>query len=81
MQSSGYGAGKYLTSDANGNANWTSLPAIPGTEEIQDAMNPALVHAFHTNVSVTYDDANNRFLISAVGGASGVDIVSARSFL
>ena len=38
-------------------------------EEVQDFMNTALVHAGHTNVTVTYDDANNRFLF--VGAASG----------
>ena len=38
-------------------------------EEVQDFMNTALVHAGHTNVTVTYDDVNNRFVF--VGAASG----------
>jgi parallel beta-helix repeat protein len=42
------------------------------TEEIQDAAAPLLNHNFHTNITATYDDANNRILLSgAAAGGSG----------
>ena len=45
-------------------------------EEVQDFMNTALVHAGHTNVTVTYDDANNRFVFTNTGGAGGASVLS-----
>ena len=34
-------------------------------EQIQDGAAPLLDHAFHTNITATYDDANNRVLLAA----------------
>lgn len=39
-----------------------------GQEYIQDTVAPLLVHGFHTNVTATYDDANNRVRLNAVAG-------------
>lgn len=40
------------------------------TEQIQDAAAPLLDHAFHTNITASYDDTNNRVLLT---GASAVN--------
>lgn len=37
------------------------------TEEVQDAAAVLLNHNFHTNISATYDDANNRIFLVASG--------------
>ena len=44
------------------------------TEQVQDAAAALLNHAFHTNISANYDDANNRILLvgqSEFGGGGG----------
>lgn len=44
------------------------------TEQVQDAAAALLNHAFHTNISANYDDANNRILLvgqSELGGGGG----------
>jgi hypothetical protein len=46
----------------------TGASATVTTEEIQDAAAPLFNHAFHTNITATYDDANNRVVLS--GSAS-----------
>lgn len=47
------------------------ITATLTSEQVQDFMSSALAHAFHTNVSVTYNDAQNRFeIIGSVGGSS-----------
>jgi hypothetical protein len=40
------------------------------TEQVQDAAAPLLDHAFHTNITASYDDTNNRVLLT---GASAVN--------
>lgn len=40
------------------------------TEQVQDAAAPLLDHAFHTNITASYDDVNNRVLLT---GASAVN--------
>lgn len=44
------------------------------TEQVQDAAAALLNHGFHTNISATYDDANNRIYLvgqSELGGGGG----------
>lgn len=43
------------------------------TEQVQDAAAALFNHAFHTNISATYDDANNRIYLvgQATGGGGG----------
>lgn len=48
------------------------------TEQIQDAVAPLFDHAFHTNVSASYDDVNNRILLSA--SASSVSASTQTNF-
>jgi hypothetical protein len=43
-------------------------------EQIQDGAAPLLDHAFHTNITATYDDANNRVLLSTPANPSTEDI-------
>jgi Right handed beta helix region len=45
----------------------SSPSATVTTEQIQDAAAPLFDHAFHTNITATYDDANNRILLSGSG--------------
>jgi hypothetical protein len=51
--------------------NKLSFASTITNEEVQEAMKNALVHAFHTNISVTYNDAQNRFEIQSSGGSGG----------
>jgi hypothetical protein len=48
------------------------------TEQIQDSVAPLFDHAFHTNITATYDDANNRILLSA--SASSVSASTQTNF-
>lgn len=54
---------------------------VPSTqldqEQIQDFVAPLLNHAFHTNISVTYDDDNNRLVLqgNAGGGGGGASVI------
>lgn len=41
------------------------------TEQVQDAAAALLNHAFHTNISANYDDANNRIYLVAEGDFGG----------
>lgn len=42
------------------------------TELFQDAVDDLFIHAFHTNVTATYDDTNNRIILEGSGsGGSG----------
>jgi len=47
------------------------------TEQIQDAAAPLLDHALHTNITATYDDANNRILLSTPVNPTTEDIQDA----
>lgn len=47
------------------------------TEQIQDGAAPLLDHAFHTNITASYDDANNRVLLSTVANPTTEDIQDA----
>jgi len=38
------------------------------TELFQDAVDDLFIHAFHTNVTATYDDTNNRIILEGSGG-------------
>jgi len=45
-------------------------------EEIQDFVAPLLNHAFHTNITVTYDDVNNRIVLQGnAGGGGGASVI------
>lgn len=46
-------------------------------EQIQDGAAPLLDHAFHTNITASYDDANNRVLLSTPANPSTEDIQDA----
>ena len=39
------------------------------TELFQDAVDDLFIHAYHTNIEATYDDANNRIILQASGGS------------
>jgi hypothetical protein len=52
----------------------TSPSATVTTEQIQDATAPLFDHAFHTNITATYDDANNRILLSASASSASATI-------
>ncbi len=47
------------------------------TEQVQDAAAPLLDHAFHTNITASYDDANNRVLLTTVANPTTEDIQDA----
>lgn len=75
-----------LSTTVSGKANTVhthiSTDITDWTEATQDAMNPALAHAFHTGgITVTYDDANNRFVIASTGGGSGTAKICYEGFL
>ena len=59
--------------DVNGKVPSTQL----NQEQIQDFVAPLLNHAFHTNISVTYDDDNNRLVLqgNAGGGGGGASVI------
>lgn len=44
------------------------------TEQIQDSVAPLFDHAFHTNITATYDDANNRILLSASASSASATV-------
>jgi hypothetical protein len=48
------------------------------TELFQDAVDDLFIHAYHTNVEATYDDANNRIILQASGGSgsTGAQLVN-----
>lgn len=41
------------------------------TELFQDAVDDLFVHAYHTNITATYDDVNNRIILEGSGGSGG----------
>jgi hypothetical protein len=53
-----------------------SSSATVTTEQIQDAAAPLFDHAFHTNITATYDDANNRILLSASASSGSVTLTT-----
>jgi hypothetical protein len=53
-----------------------SSSATVTTEQIQDSAAPLFDHAFHTNITATYDDANNRILLSASASSASVTITT-----
>lgn len=58
--------------DVNGKVPSTQL----NQEDIQDLVAPLLNHAFHTNISVTYDDDNNRLVLQGnAGGGGGASVI------
>ena len=54
----------------------SSPSATVTTEQIQDAAAPLFDHAFHTNITATYDDANNRILLSASASSASVTVTT-----
>ena len=49
-----------------------SFSTTPLTQDqIQDFVAPLFTHAQHTNITATYDDDNNRIVLSASGGSGG----------
>lgn len=54
-------------------ASLTGVPAIPGTEEVQDAAASLLTSGIHTGVTVDYVDAAGRvdLTVTAQGGSTG----------
>lgn len=40
-------------------------------EEVQDYIAPLFNHSNHSNLTATYDDVNNKILLSASGGGGG----------
>lgn len=50
-------------------------------EQVVDAVAAALVHAGHTNVTVTYDDAGNRIIIAATPGGTAVTAEDVQDFM
>jgi len=55
----------------------SSPSATVTTEQIQDAAAPLFNHAFHTNITATYDDASNRVLLSASASPTTEEIQDA----
>lgn len=51
-------------------SNKPSIPAAYTDEQAQDAFAAALAAGTHTNITVTYDDANNKISLSGSGGSS-----------
>jgi hypothetical protein len=47
------------------------------TEQVQDAAAPLLDHAFHTNITASYDDVNNRVLLTTPANPTTEDIQDA----
>jgi hypothetical protein len=54
----------------------SSPSATVTTEQIQDSAAPLFDHAFHTNITATYDDANNRILLSASASSGSVTVTT-----
>lgn len=44
------------------------------TEQIQDATAPLFDHAFHTNITASYDDSNNRIILSASASSASTTV-------
>jgi hypothetical protein len=71
------GSGVQVNSDWNASAGVAQIlnkPTIPTqyTDEMaQDAVAAALAAGTHTNITVTYDDANNKINLAATAGGSG----------
>lgn len=57
--------------DVNGKVPNTQI----NEEVIQDFVAPLLNHAFHTNISVTYDDDNNRLVLQGMSGGGGASVI------
>ena len=53
---------------------WNSVSSGGGAtltqEEVQDYIAPLLNHAFHNNITATYDDANNRIVLQGNSGTT-----------
>ena len=52
--------------DNTGRLSFTGVPLTQ--EQIQDFIAPLLNHSLHTNITSTYDDANNKIILEASGG-------------
>jgi hypothetical protein len=52
----------------------SSPSATVTTEQIQDAAAPLFNHAFHNNITATYDDANNRIVLSASASSASASV-------
>lgn len=66
----------------NNNTGTLSFTASGGgssltQEEIQDFVAPLFNHSFHTNITATYDDDNNRIILqgNAGGGGGGASVI------
>lgn len=62
-----------ITSASNVDINITSTQVSDFTEAAQDASATLLNHAGHTNITVTYDDANNRINLVSAGNVLSVN--------
>ena len=51
------------------------------TELFQDAVDDLFIHAYHTNITATYDDANNRIVLEGSAAASNGGSNLANSWL
>jgi hypothetical protein len=59
----------YLT-QANASANYVAKNA-DGIEYIQDQSSSLFIHSNHTNITATYDDANNQVILVGSAGGGG----------
>jgi hypothetical protein len=54
---------------------WNQVTNPVTQEQVQDVLAPLLVHSNHTNITATYDDLNNKILLSgSAGGGGSTDI-------
>jgi len=64
------------------NANFTELYTLTGgtaadlRELVQDYAAPLFNHASHTNITATYDDANNKILLTGVASGSASSLIN-----
>lgn len=67
----------YPNGNVSGSINLATAMATLdiSAETIQDLMSPALVHAFHTNLTATYDDTNNRILFTSTSGGNTYTLI------
>jgi len=56
--------------------NHTTATIVDFIENAQDAAAVLLNHSFHTNISVNYDDVNNRIFLVAEAGGGSAPIIS-----
>lgn len=62
-----------ITSASNVDINIVSTQVSDFTEAAQDSVAPLLNHGFHTNVTASYDDENNRIVLTGSGNVLSVN--------